>query len=334
MVCALKHLVMARAIGILLKTNKLNYKHLLLSGFLILYQSANCQKMVSITIDDIPNTNRFKKDGYQSVLLRQLDSLEIPVAIFINEGFLYKTDSLSKNFELLHNWIQKKYITLGNHSFNHPRYSEVGIDSFSHEIVNGESISRQLAKKYKKPLKYFRFPFNDLGKDSIQHAQIKDFLKEKGYTIAPFTIESSDWMYNTVYEYYLGKKDFKKAKETGEAYVTKTLEYFDFFETIARKDYQRTINQIYLCHDNKLNADFLPQLIAELKKRHYTFISLENALTDKVYRQNDNYFKKWGVSWLYRWETKQTKRIENMKEEPSTESIMELYEEALKENNK
>lgn len=289
--------------------------------------------MVSITIDDVPNTNRFKKDDYQSVLLNKLDSLKIPITIFINEGLIYKTDSISKNFELLNNWVKKEYVTLGNHSFNHLRYSTTGIDSFANEIVNGESITRQLAKKYIKPIKYFRFPFNDLGKDSIQHAQIKNFLQKKGYIITPFTIESSDWMYNTVYEHYLSKKDFKKAKEIGKSYVIKTLEYFDFFETLAKEDYQRTINHIYLCHDNKLNADFLPQLITELKKRQYKFINLENALTDEVYQQKDNYFKKWGVSWLYRWQATQKERIENMKKEPSTETIMELYEEILKKNN-
>lgn len=318
----------------LIKTDKLNFKYLLLIGFLLFYQLAHCQKMVSITIDDVPNSNRFKKDGFQSVLLNKLDSLDIPVAIFINEGLLYKTDSVSKNFELLNNWVQKEYITLGNHSFDHSRYSAIGIDSFTNDIVTGESITRQLAKKYKKPLKYFRFPYNDLGKDSIQHSEIKDFLQEKGYIITPFTIESSDWMYNTVYEYYLSEKDFKKAKETGKAYLTKTLEYFDFFETLVKNDYQREINHIYLCHDNKLNADFLPQLIAELERKEYQFISLENALTDKVYQQKDNYFKKWGVSWLYRWEATQKERLENMKKEPSTEAIMELYEGVLKENNK
>ena len=85
----------------------MNIKYLLLIGFSIIYQLANCQKMVSITIDDVPNSNRFKKDDYQSVLLNKLDSLKIPIAIFIIEGLIYKTDSISKNFELLNNWVQK-----------------------------------------------------------------------------------------------------------------------------------------------------------------------------------------------------------------------------------
>ncbi len=57
-------------------------------------------------------------------------------------------------------------------------------------------------------------------------------------------------------------------------------------------------------------------------------------MTDKVYQQKDNYFKKWGTSWLYRWQATQKERIENMKKEPSTETIMELYEGILEENNK
>jgi len=219
----------------------MNLKHILLIGALVFHQIAVCQKNVSITIDDIPNTSRFEKDGYQSALLEKLDSLEIPIAIFINEGKIYQTDSISKNFELLNNWVRKKYITLGNHSFNHSRYSTSGFDLFAKEIVNGEAISRELSKKYKKNLTYFRFPFNDLGQDSLQHSQIKDFLKEKEYVIAPFTIESSDWMYNAVYEYYLDNKEFEKAKEIGEQYVVKTLEYFDFFEILAKEDYNRSI---------------------------------------------------------------------------------------------
>jgi peptidoglycan/xylan/chitin deacetylase (PgdA/CDA1 family) len=297
------------------------------------YQLVVCQKMVSITIDDVPNTARFENDGYQSVLLDKLDSLEIPIAIFINEGLIYRTDSISKNFALLNNWTEKGYITLGNHSFDHSRYSTNGIDVFSNQIINGESISRQLAKKYKKPLKHFRFPYNDLGGNSIQHSQIKHFLKEKGYVIAPFTIESSDWMFNTVYKHYVYNKEFKKAKEIGDEYIIKTLEYFDFFEALGLEDYKRTINQVYLCHDNKINADFLPQLVTELRKREYTFISLEDALTDEVYQQKDNYYKKWGVSWMYRWKSTQKERASLMNQEPSIEKIQILYEKILKAIN-
>ncbi len=311
----------------------MKFKYILLLLIFGFHQISISQNKVSITIDDVPNTNRFEKDGYRSVLLEKLDSLEIPIAIFINESFIYKTDSISKNLELFNNWTRKEYITLGNHSFNHSKYSAIGIDSFAYEVMNGESISRQLSKKYKKNLNYFRLPYNDLGKDSLQHLQIRNFLKEKGYVIAPHTIESSDWMYNTVYEFYLDNNDFKKAKQIGEEYLAKTLEYFDFFENLAKEDYKRPINQIYLCHDNKLNADFLPKLVAKLKMRDYEFISLKDALTDSIYSQKDNFFQDWGISWLYRWKATQEERIEVLEQEPSNETIRKHFEKTLKKLN-
>lgn len=286
----------------------------------------NCaQKKVSITIDDIPSTTRYEMDNYHSLLLEKLDSLSIPVAIFINEGNIYKANSVPKNFDLLNQWAMKDYVTLGNHSFHHSRYSSVGVDSFKQDILKGESISYELAKKYNKSLNHFRFPYNDLGKDSLQHSQIRDFLKQEACQITPFTIESSDWMYNRVYEYYLAKNESLKAKNIGKRYVDKTLAYFDFFETFCEEQYGRAINHIYLCHDNKLNADFLDQIISRLKKRNYKFISLDEALSDDVYKQTDRYYKKWGISWLYRWQSSQKERIKYMRQEPSTTEIHSLF---------
>ncbi|PQJ15329.1 polysaccharide deacetylase family protein [Aureicoccus marinus] len=299
---------------------------LILFGVLLLSSNVHSQNSVAITIDDVPNTRLFQKDGYQSRFLQKLDSLQIPVAIFINEHLVYKGDSLSKNFRLLSQWAEKELVTLGNHSYSHQRYSDTDFTEYSTEIDKGEKMSKSLAKKYNKTLKYFRFPYNDLGKDSLQHHQGRSLLKVKGYKIAPFTIESSDWMYNRVYKEFLDQGEFEKAREIGEAYVSKTLEYFDFFEDFARKEYGRTVKHIYLCHDNALNTDYLPLLIQKLKERDYAFISMEEAMTDSIYQQEDRYYKKWGVSWFYRWQKTQKERMTYMRQEPSTKQIMELYE--------
>ena len=289
------------------------------------------QNKVSISIDDIPNTRLYERDIYQSPFLKKLNALALPIAIYINEGNLYKTDSVQLNIDLLDSWASQDFVTLGNHSFNHSRYSQVGLDSFKTDIIKGESRTRKLAKKYQKALKHFRFPYNDLGKDSTQHFHIRNFLREEGYQISPFTIESSDWMYNRVYAYYLKQNDLNKAKQIGQAYVTMTLEYFDFFEKFCLEHYGRSVNHIYLCHDNKLNADYLDQIVEELKQQDYQFISLDEALEDPIYKQKDAYYKKWGISWLYRWQDFQKDRIKSMRLEPSTKDIEDLFKQI---NNK
>lgn len=304
--------------------HRIKITFIILNIFLANYIVA--QNKVAITIDDVPNTLLFEKESYQSKLLKRIDSLQIPVAIFINEGLVFKTDSTSINVTLLEKWIKNEYITLGNHSFTHARYSTSDIKNYKKEILKGETITRELAKKYNKPLIHFRFPYNDLGKDSLQKAKIKQFLAEHKYNITPFTIESSDWMYNYVYEYYLQNNQHLKAQKIGEQYVEKTLDFFDFFEELSNEKYGRNINQIYLCHDNKLNTDFLPLLIKKLKTKNYQFISLGKALKDKVYQNSNNYFKKWGISWFYRWMTDKSERKAMFQKEPSTKEIYELYE--------
>lgn len=289
------------------------------------------QKTVSITIDDVPNTRQFEKDSFQSVLLDRLDSMDIPVAIFINEGLIYQTNEVVKNFGLLNDWVKNDIITLGNHSYSHARYSEVDIDSFQIEIERGEAITKALAERHQKPLKHFRFPYNDLGKDSIQHKAVKDFLKSKNYRLTPFTVESSDWMFSFLYNYYLDKNKTKEAQRIGEEYVKMTLEVFQFFETLSQEQYGRNIRQIYLCHDNALNAKYLPVLVDTLKEKGYTFNSLDKALEDSIYLQQDNYNKKWGVSWFYRWMKIHKERIAIMREEPEFKSILEEYERVKKE---
>jgi peptidoglycan/xylan/chitin deacetylase (PgdA/CDA1 family) len=283
------------------------------------------QCAVSITIDDIPNTRQYEKDGYKSLLLAKLDSLKIPIAIFINEGFIYTTDSVVKNFSIFNEWVKRDYITLGTHTFSHLRYSETNFDLFKNDLIKGQNITSELAKKNNKSVSYFRFPFNDLGKDSLQHELINDCLKEKGYTITPFTIESSDYMFNTLYSYYLKTGDKTKAKKIEEKYIEITLEYFDYFDSIGVIKHDRHVNQIFLCHENALNINCLPVLYNVLKVKGYSFISLNEALKDKIYSQNDLYFDKWGISWFYRWIEDKEERTRLMRNEPKMEDIEKDY---------
>jgi len=283
------------------------------------------QSKVAITIDDIPNTSKFERDHFSSILLNKLDSLNIPISIFINEGLIYKTEHVSKNFDLLHQWVKREYTSLGNHSFNHPRYSDIGLDSFAIEINKGEAITKELAKLYHKQLNYFRFPFNDMGKDSLQQIQIAKLLNDKKYIIAPFTIESSDWMFNYLYEYYLKNDQKTKADSIANSYIDITLDYFAFFDSTTIKQYGRQINQIYLCHDNSINADYMEVLIKKLTEKGYSFISMDEAMSDEVYKQANNYYKKWGVSWIYRWMNDSKERMQCMRKEPDMNKIFKEY---------
>jgi len=287
------------------------------------------QKTISITIDDIPNTSKFQIDGNRAELLDRLDSMNIPFAIFINENKVYQKGSLEHNKDLLARWIAHEKSTVGNHSFSHFRYSEVGFERFIEDVQKGLELTDSISSHYGKSINFFRFPFNDLGKDSVQQVQIRKYLKDQAFEIAPFTVESSDWMFDTVYKYYLEKGEYEKAEELGDQYVAKTMELLLFFERLGNEIYDRSISQIYLCHDNSINADFLPKLVQELGKEGYEIVGFEETLKDPVYNQEDNYYQKWGISWFYRWMKTQKERVEWMKQEPELTELQKLYDQVV-----
>ena len=75
---------------------------------------------------------------------------------------------------------------------------------------------------------------------------------------------------------------------------------FEYFERLAGAVAGREIRHVLLLHANELNADHFDALAAMIKRRGYSFVALEEALKDEVYRLPDAQTKD-GVSWLHRW---------------------------------
>lgn len=290
------------------------------------------QRSVSITIDDVPNVQLFEASGYSSGLLKKLDSLKLPVAIFINEGHLKQNKAFDKNKALLQNWISRDYVTAGNHSYSHPNYGEIGFEAFSEEILKGEELTRKMAEKAGKKLEYFRFPFNGAGKDSAEQQRMKQFLTEHHYISTPFTVESEDWLYTQLYEKALKDGKPEEAKAIGNRYVDLSLRLFEYFDGLAREVTGKAVKQIYLCHDNRLNTDFLPKLVQKLKEQHYQFISLADAMTDPAYQSPGYYFGNGGFSWVHRWIKDPERRRTAMRAEPVDMETQKAYEAMTKGN--
>lgn len=284
------------------------------------------ERSVSITIDDVPNVHLYAANGNSSGLLKKLDSLNLPIAIFINEGSLKRNNAFDENKKLLQSWISRPYITVGNHSYSHPNYGEIGFDAFKDEVLKGEELSRKMAEQAGKKLEYFRFPFNGMGKDSAEQARMAQFLTAHHYISTPFTVESEDWVYTQLYEKALKEGKPEEAKAIGNRYVDLSLQRFEHFDRVALKVTGKPVKQIYLCHDNLLNTDYLPVLVQKLKERKYRLISLAEVMDDPAYRLPLYYYGNWGFSWVYRWVKDAEVRRSLMREEPADKEAQQAYE--------
>jgi peptidoglycan/xylan/chitin deacetylase (PgdA/CDA1 family) len=303
--------------------------------FFLLYNvSFAQQKQVSITLDDAPLASWSERTPLKSLeeantkILHAITRYNVPVCIFINESRLIKEGETDARIRILKQWLSNPLITPGNHSYSHPNYADMEPSAFQDEIVKGEVITKKLLEGTGQTLQYFRFPFNTLGRDSITKAVMQDFLKTRNYISTPFTIESTDYLFNTLYQQALDKSDKPKAKAIADAYVKHTIAVFEYFETFSQQHYQRQVPQIFLGHVNALHADCLATLIEQLQKKGYTFIDLATALKDNVYNQHDYYAGTYGFSWFYRWEPDTQERKKMLQSQPDPPD--EIYQQYLK----
>ena len=132
-------------------------------------------------------------------------------------------------------------------------------------------------------------------------------------------------MFNALYRHYLESEQPEEAKRIGEELVRYTLALLQHFDSISMTNYNRPVKQIYLGHDNVLHTHYLPALMEGFRNAGYTVVSLEEALSDPVYQQKNTYYKKWGISWLYRWIEELESRKKWMMAEPDMQAIQEEF---------
>ena len=85
-----------------------------------------------------------------------------------------------------------------------------------------------------------------------------------------------------------------------EAYRTYFQKNLAFHDDLAVEILGREVSHVVLFHVNHLNADLIEELLATLKARRYTFVTLEEALRDPAYSRPEPTTQK-GWSWIQRW---------------------------------
>ena len=265
------------------------------------------QRQVAVTIDDVPGeairaSQRCDAAAYRAQNIKMLAALrrnKVPATGFVVEGGRC-IPRRAVVPEILKMWLDAG-VELGNHTYSHPDLNTMTVAAYEADIVRGESaLGKALAERGKK-IKYFRYPMLHTGKDAATKKAIEDFLTSRGYTNAPITIDDQDFVFAEAYAKALDRGDRTAADAIAKSYIEYMDTVFDFFERWSVEVTGREIRQVLLLHDNPLNADHFDELVAMMKKRGYSFVTLDKALADPAYKLSDNYTGPTGLSWLHRW---------------------------------
>lgn len=267
------------------------------------------QRTVAITVDDLPGAEPGTDHAIGNLQELERINRAIPAAMrahhvpgigFVNEWKLQVDGQRDARAGLLQMWLNAG-MSLGNHTYSHPDFQTTPLDRYEDETIRGEVVTRALMSAAGQKEKYFRHPFLNTGPTAEAKSAFEAFLNDRGYRIAPVTVDPSDYMFNDI----LGESAERKDKELGEKAKREYLAYanvvFAYEEQESKNLFQREISQVLLIHDSGLNAECLDALLTQLEKRGYKFISLDDALADPAYATPDLFVGGVGISWLTRW---------------------------------
>ncbi len=259
-------------------------------------------RTVALTIDDGPVVN----DGndlatFQRVaagLRESFQAEKVPVTMFVNERQLDVDGQRDARAEVLTAWLDAGF-DLGNHTYSHPSLNQVPLWQFEDDFIRGESIMRTMLEKRGRKLEWFRYPYLDSGPSAQVHQGIVDFLEQRHYRVAHVTVDYSDYTFAGVYSRLLRAGKTDDAERVKQAYLDQIDVGFDYAEKASKEIYGYELAQILLIHCNELNSVTLRASIARIRKRGYSFISLDEATKDPAYLRPDT-FEGSGGSWLDR----------------------------------
>ena len=308
---------------------------------------APVDRRLAITIDDLPwaslptgNPDAAIGGGapttasiapYSHRLTQAIAAAGAPVVGFVNEAKLLDGDRAStERVHWLREWLDAG-AELGNHTYAHVDLHAVGLDAYEADILRGELFLRPLLEERAQEPRWFRAPYLRAGRTAEDKAALAAFLAEHGYTQAPVTVDTSDWVWALAYRKTMANAGMQEGlrAQTLDRLRHDYLDYMgaklDYFERQGIGLLGYNPPQVLLMHANELNADVYPELLAAFRARGYRFVTLAEALQDPAYARPDGYTGRWGPSWIHRWAMAAGKPKSSFAGEPAVpEWVMQL----------
>lgn len=262
------------------------------------------ERSIAITFDDLPATRIPSLADARALTTKLLDELaahRIHAVGFVVESKLdAEPGERGRRIRLLEGWLDAGH-ELGNHTYSHQRVSGLSVADFEADLLRGEQVTRRLMDDRGCQLRYFRHPMLNTGRDLGQKEAVDAVLARRGYTVAPVTIDSDEFIYAAAYDQARARGDSALMGRLGTDYIRYMASMFSYYERLSLSLLAREPAQVLLLHANWLNADWLPELVGMITRRGYRFVELEFALRDPAYRLPDQYVGTRGHSWLTRW---------------------------------
>lgn len=217
------------------------YINVFANGIMPIHRVEREDKKISLTFDI-----NWAENDYLYEILDLLDENNIKATFFImGKWVIYPDGNREKLIE-----IYKRGHEIGNHSYVHPDFKNIGKDRIIQEVNKTEEI---IEKEIGIKTNLFRFPSGSYSEESLR------YIKELGYESIQWDVDSVDWKGESK------EKEYKK--------VMNNVKF----------------GSILLYHNNgKYTVNNLKEIIPQLKKEEYEFVKISDLIYKNSYEIDDN----------------------------------------------
>lgn len=254
---------------------------------------AAAQKRIAFSFDDVPRHagGFFTPDERAAKLRAALKRARVTqAAFFVTPGNLDKPDG--KGGEARISAYGRAGHVIANHSYSHMWLSRTTTADYIADIDKAAGWLE--GRPGYRP--WYRFPYLDEGRrDLVKRAEVRSALAARGLINGYVTIDNYDWHVDAL---------AAKAKREGRAldmralrdlYVETLVGAADFYDRVAREALGRQPVQVLLLHETDLNAMYIADVVAGLRKAGWGIVPIDEAYRDPIAtREPDGWFTNGG----------------------------------------
>ena len=253
-------------------------------------------KEIAITFDNLPATTSFGFSDQQAINEDILDALRTYKVTAT--GFVVG-DAIEGHFDLLGSWLNDGH-TLGSMTLSNQDLHDVDPGRFFEDAKLGADMIEPMLEGFGQKKRYFRFPFLHYGATDKIKNQAISFFRSRSVVVAHASIVPEDYLYDFNIQKLGRRPDSSRLERIGDEYLHHIFDVVAEAEGSAEELRGRPVRQILLLRSNRINGYFMSDILHGLQERGYTFVTLDRALADDVYRMEEHYTDGRGIGYLDR----------------------------------
>jgi peptidoglycan/xylan/chitin deacetylase (PgdA/CDA1 family) len=263
-------------------------KSLLLAGVLGLMPLCCPAQKVALTFDDLPVNGSLPAGMTEVDLVKRVLPILKAAKAPPSYGFVVarQLEGNRAGAEALRLWVEGGQ-RVGSHTYSHMNLTKNPVEDFERDILLNEPALLLLTRD--DSWRWLRYPYLHEGDTLEKRHAIRDFLKERGYSIAQTTLDYEDYMWNSAYARCVDRKDAKSIAWLRSSYLATADAWLDMNRAMARQLYGRDISHVLLLHLGAFSPEILPPLLDMLKRKGFTLVTLEEAQRDAAYADDPDF---------------------------------------------